>query len=119
VLSKEDEATSEFVVETNPTKGQLRGEDQILIHPEAGRKPFVLGEPLMRSELVEMLPRGMRELYKWYLKATADGDVMFAARVMHTNLYRGFADIWIVFMSLWFLYHQEALDKSPISAFVM
>jgi hypothetical protein len=81
VLSKEDEATSEFVVETNPTKGQLRGEDQILIHPEAGRKPFVLGEPLMWLELVEMLPTRMRKLHKWYLKASADGDVMFASRI--------------------------------------
>jgi hypothetical protein len=56
VLSKEDEATAEFVVETNLTKGQLRGEDQIPIHPGAGRKPFVLGEPLMWPELMQMVP---------------------------------------------------------------
>jgi hypothetical protein len=41
VLSKEDEATAEFVVETKLTKAQLRGEDPIPIHPGAGRKPFV------------------------------------------------------------------------------
>jgi hypothetical protein len=54
----------------------------------------------MRLELVEMLPTRMRELHKWYLKATADGDVMFAAWVKHINLYRGFADVWIEFVSL-------------------
>ena len=32
VLSKEDEATAEFVKETNLTKGQLLG-DEILLHP--------------------------------------------------------------------------------------
>jgi hypothetical protein len=32
VFSKEDEATAEFVVETNLTKAQLREEDQIPIH---------------------------------------------------------------------------------------
>jgi hypothetical protein len=44
---------------------------------------------------------------------------MFAARVKHTDLYRGLADVWIEFVSLWFLYNQDALDNSLISAFVM
>jgi hypothetical protein len=73
----------------------------------------------MWLELVEMLPTRMREMHKWYLKASADGDVMFAARVKHTDLYRGLANIWIEFLSLWFLYHQDALDKSLISVSFM
>jgi hypothetical protein len=47
VLSTEDEATAEFVAETKVTKAQLRGEVPILIHLEAGTKPFVMGELLM------------------------------------------------------------------------
>jgi hypothetical protein len=65
-----------------------------------------------------MLPTRMHELHKWYLKASVDGDVMFAARVKHNDLYRGLADVWIEFVSLWFLYHQDTLDKSLTSAFV-
>jgi hypothetical protein len=40
---------------------------------------------------------------------------MFAAWVKHTNLYRGLTDVWIEFVSLWFLYHQDVLDKSFVT----
>ena len=43
VLSKEDEATAEFVKEMNLTKAQLLGQETIPVHQGAGRKPFVLG----------------------------------------------------------------------------
>ena len=52
VLSKEDEATAEFVKEMNLTKTQLLGQEKIPVHQGAGRKPFVLGEPLMWPELI-------------------------------------------------------------------
>jgi len=69
VLSKEDEATSQFVEEMHLTKGQLQG-DEIAIHPGAGRKPFLMGQPLMCSELIDMLPMRMCELHQWYMKAS-------------------------------------------------
>jgi hypothetical protein len=46
VLSKENEATAELVAEMKLTKAQLQAKDPIPIHPGAGRKPFVMGEPL-------------------------------------------------------------------------
>ena len=46
VLSKEDEATARFIEETRFTKGQFKG-DEFPIHPGAGRKLFLMGEPLM------------------------------------------------------------------------
>jgi hypothetical protein len=64
VLSKEDEATAEFVAETKLTKAQLRGEVPIPIHPGVGRKPFVIGEPLMWPEFLNMLPTRIRELHE-------------------------------------------------------
>ena len=69
VLSKEDEATAQFVEESCLTKGQLQG-DEIAIHPGAGRKPFLMGQPLMWSELIDMLPMRMCELHQWYMKAS-------------------------------------------------
>ena len=62
VLSKEDEATAEFVKETNLTKCQLLG-DEIPLHPGAGRKPFVMGQPLMWPELIDTLPIRIREFH--------------------------------------------------------
>ena len=59
VLSKEDEATAQFVEETRLTKGQLQG-DEIAIYPRVGRKPFVMGQPLMWPKLIDMLPVRMR-----------------------------------------------------------
>jgi hypothetical protein len=73
----------------------------------------------MWLELLNMQPMRMRELHKWYLKVFADGDVISAARVKHSYLHGGLADVWIKFESLWFLDHQDALNKSLVSAFVM
>ena len=92
VLSKEDEATAEFVKETNLTKGQLLG-DEILLHLGVGRKPFVMGQPLMWPELIDKLPTRMLELHQWYLKAYAEGYIMLAAQIKHTHFYRGMDDI--------------------------
>jgi hypothetical protein len=33
----------------------------------------------MWPELLNMLPTRMRELHEWYMRATVDRDVMFAA----------------------------------------
>ena len=63
VLSKEDAALAEFVAETGLTKAQLEGKEKVPVHEGAGRKPFVLGQPLMSPELIDMLPTRMRELH--------------------------------------------------------
>jgi len=97
----------------------LLGLADIPKHLGSGRKQFVLGEPLMWPELLDVLPTRMRELHTWYMKAAADGTIMIAARVKDEDLYRGAADVWIEFESLWFLYHQDALDKFLLSVFCM
>ena len=119
VLSKEDEATAEFVKETNLTKAQLLGHEKILVHQGAGRKPFVMGEPLMWPESIDTLPTRMREFHKWDLKASAKGYIMIATRIKNTHFYRGMDDIWIDFDLFLFLFHQDALDKSLVSVWSM
>jgi hypothetical protein len=42
----------------------------------------------------------MRELHEWYIRTSADGGVMFTARVKDSDLHRGLADVWIKFESL-------------------
>ncbi|RLN25444.1 transposon protein, putative, CACTA, En/Spm sub-class [Panicum miliaceum] len=119
VLSKENEATTEFVMESALTKAQLLGQVEIPKHQGSERKPFKMDEPLMWSELVEILPTRMWELHRWYTKESADGLIMFAARIKNEDFYRGPDDVWIEFEGLWFLYHQDALDKPLLSVFCM
>jgi len=107
------------VAETRLTKGQLRGEDEVPIHPGAGRKPFVMRQPLMWLELIDMLPTRMRELHQWYMKLSAEGNVMFATRIQDRHFHRGIDHVWIEVEFFLFLYHQNALDKSLLSAFTM
>ena len=97
VLLKENEATAEYVKETNLIKAQLLGHEKIPVHQGAGRNPFVMGEPLMWPELIDTLPTRMHEFYKWYLKASTEGYIMIAARIKHTHFYQGMDDIWIDF----------------------
>ena len=73
----------------------------------------------MWPELIDILLTRMRELHQWYMKSSAEGNIMFAAQIKDNHFHRGMDDIWIEFENLWFLYHQDALDKSLISAFVM
>ena len=119
VLLEEDETTAQFVEETGLTKAQLWGDEIIPTHEGAGRKPFVMGEPLMWPELIDTLPTRMREFHKWYLKASAEEYIMIAARIKNTHFYRGMDDIWIDFDHFLFLFHQDALDKSLVSVWVM
>ena len=102
MLSKEDEATADFVVTSKLTKAQLRGDEEILIHQGASRKLFIMGEPLIWPELLHMLPMKMHELHQWYMKLFEVGNVMFSARIQDMNFHRGMDDVWIKFENLWF-----------------
>ena len=118
VLFEKDAATAQFVLESGLTKAQLEGAE-IEVHPGANKKPFKLGEPLMWEELIPMLPTRMCELHAWYLKVSAKKDVMFRAQVQDRHFNRGMDDIWIEFENLYYLYHQNTLDKSLLSVFCM
>ena len=73
----------------------------------------------MWPELIDMLPTRMCELHQWYMKASVEGYVMLAARIKYIYFHRGMDDVWIDFDNLWFLNHQDALDKSLVNAFAM
>ena len=67
VLSDQDAATAQFVLESGLTKAQLLEGEEIEVHPVANKKPFKLGEPLMWEELIPTLLTRMRELHAWYM----------------------------------------------------
>ena len=61
----------------------------------------------------------MHELHNWYMKACSEGNVMLIAQIQDGHFHRGMDDVWIEFIGLWYLYHQDALDKSLVSVFTM
>ena len=83
------------------------------------KKPFVLREPLVWPKLIDMLPTRMRELHQWYMKYSTEKNIMFATRIKDSHFHRGMDDVWIELENLWDLYHQDALDKSLLSAWCM
>ena len=101
-----------------PLKGSAPWERQNPESRRVSRKPFKLGEPLMWPELIDMLPTRMRELHQWYMKYFK-GHVMFATRIKDRHFHRGMDYVWIELENLWDLYHQDALDKSLLSAWCM
>jgi len=101
------------------TKAKLEGKGKVPVHEGAGRKPFVLGQPLMWPELIDRLPTRMRELHNWCTKYSSEGNIMFVARIKDSHFHRGMDDVWIELVNLWDLYHQDALDKSLLSTFCM
>ena len=93
VLSKEDEGIAEFVSEIGLSKAQLQGKEKARVHEGSDIKPFVLGEPLMWPELIDRLPTRMRELHKWYMKYSSEGNIMFTARIKDSHFHRGMDDV--------------------------
>ncbi|KAK3121231.1 hypothetical protein QOZ80_8BG0648980 [Eleusine coracana subsp. coracana] len=122
VLSKSEETMIDFVYDTNLTKAQLRGEDgedDIPIHPGAGRTTFELGKHLVWQHLIRYLPTRMHDLHCWYMKAFAQGQSFLSLRFIDEHYFRGEDEINIEFSKFWFLFNQDALDKSLISAWVL
>ena len=119
VFADDVTALAKVIEETNLTAAQLLGEDDnIPTHPGCNRKPFVLGEPLVWPELLPYLGTRMYEFHEWYMKKSADGMEMFAARIVN-SLYRSPADVWIDFGDIWYVYQQDAVSKSLISAWIL
>ena len=87
--------------------------------PRGRKKAICTGGTSDVARVDDTLPTRMHELHQWYLKACAEGYIMLAARIKHTHFYRGMDDIWIDFDHFWFLFHQDALDKSLVSVWSM
>ncbi|CAO2199943.1 unnamed protein product [Urochloa humidicola] len=107
---------ADMVVQTDLTKAQFLGHK---LQETRGKKKFVLGEPLIWPELLKYLPTRMAELHKWYAVHFRNGMKMFPARIKDEHLWRGADDVWVEFVALYDLYHQDALHKCLMSVWIM
>nr|TKW01054.1 hypothetical protein SEVIR_8G151800v2 [Setaria viridis] len=82
--------------------------------------PFELGKPLARPELVRKLSTKMYEFHLWYMDQLAKERVMFTLRVKTIDFFgEGEKLLWLEFKDIYEVYHQDALDVSLISAYVL
>lgn len=116
VLSKEEEAILAIMRETGLTRAQVLGE-----HIESAEEvqQFELSKPLVPEDRIRYLPTRMQDLHDWYMKASAKGLSALLLRIGDQHLFRGDDHIMIEFLEFWFLFRQDALDKSLIAAWVL
>lgn len=115
-MSQDPITMADMVLQTNLTYPQLLGR---ALQEALGKKKFKLGEPLVWPQLIKYLPTRMFELHKWYAVQSQNGLEMFPARIKDEHFWRGAADVWIEFLALYDLYHQDALHKSLMSVWMM
>nr|TKW27235.1 hypothetical protein SEVIR_3G244600v2 [Setaria viridis] len=81
---------------------------------------FELGKPLVRPELVRKLSTKMYEFHEWYMKRSADERLVFGLRVKPIDFFgEGEKVLWMELKDIYEVYHQDALDISLISAWVL
>nr|TKW21568.1 hypothetical protein SEVIR_4G127700v2 [Setaria viridis] len=107
VLLEFDQNLLQFIKDTNLTLAQLRGEDHIPKHPEAAKWKYEYGKPLMYK------------LHQWYMEVSANGLFVLEVQIGGQHYFRGEDIINVPLEELYYLYNQDALDKSLISSWVL
>ena len=85
--------------------------------PEVAYK-YVHGKPLVRPELVKLLPTRMRQLNQWYMKAAKKGIIGVMAKVKKEHFFQEYG-VQVDFSELFQLYNGKALDKAILSCFCL
>ena len=80
---------------------------------------FKLGTSLVPLEIVHALPTQMRRLHDLYMKAMTACDFMLGVKFSDDDFFRGEGIIWIEWEEVYQLYHQDALDISIISLWLL
>jgi hypothetical protein len=112
-LSKEDEELAKIIQDTGLTREQLLRVADIPWHEGANRKSFVLGEPLMWPQMVDI---SCQQKCVYCIIGTWSNlkkDVRCSLLLSMIAIFLGGEDdLWIEFESLWFFNNQDAVDKS-------
>ena len=80
---------------------------------------FKEGTSIVPPEIMPMLPMQMRRLHNLYMKAMADLQFMQGAKFTDDDFLRGEGIIWINWKEVYQLYHQDQLDISIISFWLL
>ena len=93
-------------------------EKEYLIAPVV-RWAYKEGTSLVPPEIVPLLPMQMRRLHDLYMKAMSDCNFMQGAKITDEDFFRGEAIIWIDWEEIYQLYHQDSLDISIVTLWLL
>ena len=116
---------SGFLQSSKLTTDQITGASnqdlQTIDYPIAPvvRWPFKAGTSLVPPEIMPLLPTQMRRLHDLYMKAMADLIWMQGAKFTDEDFLREEGIIWINWEEVYQLYHQDALDISIVSLWLL
>ena len=102
------------------TVGQLLEiEPMPLLREEEIKRKYVRGQPLVEPEQVKNLPTRMYELHDWYMKITKSSNrESLMVKVKEEHYFHKLA--WCVeYSELFWLFNQDALDKSLVSCYCL
>jgi hypothetical protein len=87
--------------------------------PGVSRWKYESRKRLVPPEVVLVLPTQMRRLYDYYMLASSRNDCMLGVRIKYEDYFRCEDVMWLYFEELYQLYHQDALDISFISTWLL
>ena len=61
----------------------------------------------------------MRRFHEWYMKVSKEGTAMFSVLFRHSDFFRGDGVMYVNFEDIYDVYHNDALDLSLISSWVL
>ena len=83
------------------------------------RWPYKEGTSLVPPEIVPVLPMQMRRLHDSYMKVMADINFMQDSKFTDDDFLYGEGVIWLNWEEVYQLYHQDALDISLVSLWLL
>jgi hypothetical protein len=83
------------------------------------RQKFSYGQPLVQPHLVPKLSTQMRRFHDWYMAESKKGRQMISVLIKDIDYFRGPDEMFIDFSDIYEIYHQDALDVSLISCWVL
>ena len=126
VLNQEQQGFLGFLQSSKLTTDQITGASNQDPDPQKDypiapvvKWPYKEGTSLVPPEIMPLLPTEMRRLHQLYMKAMLDCNFMQGAKIGDEDFFRGEAIIWIDWEEVYQLYHQDSLDISIVTLWLL
>jgi hypothetical protein len=119
VLPTEQQGLIAFLGTSRLSAAQVVGCDKIVTHPGVARWKYEFRNSLVPLKVVHVLPTQMRKLHDYYMLASSRNNCMLGVRIKDEDYFRGEDVMWLYFEELYQLYHQDVLDISFISTWLL
>ena len=126
MLNQEQQGFLTFLQSSKLTTDQITGASnqdldllkEYLIAPVV-KWHYKEGTSLVPPDIVQLLPTQMRRLHDLYIKEMRECNFMEGAKIGDEDFFHGEAIIWIDWEEVYQLYHQDQLDISIVSLWLL